>query len=40
MKQTETQGMYLERFTAYKCLRVVASEGHTEECNGYEEKKK
>jgi hypothetical protein len=34
MKQEEIEGMYLERFKTYKCLRVMASEGHTEEWNG------
>jgi len=35
MKQAETKGMYLDRFRAYKCQRVMASEGHAEEWNGY-----
>jgi hypothetical protein len=37
MKQAEIKEMYLERFRAYKCMRVMASEGHTEEWNGYYE---
>jgi len=31
--------MYLDRFRAYKCQRVMASEGHAEEWNGYYERK-